>query len=132
MPLVTVIGIFFLFVPIFWSDRRAHPSSPLISFHFQSSWFCSLFIILSVFTMVFFLCDGCNETLKKNKVDAHAAKCRECWSVSCVDCSQSFPGGKNIKYACTVNVSQHMMDQTFLLDWISHNPWVQSNVLIKL
>eukprot|EP00577_Skeletonema_sp_RCC1716_P017076 CAMPEP_0113393926 /NCGR_PEP_ID=MMETSP0013_2-20120614/12193_1 /TAXON_ID=2843 ORGANISM="Skeletonema costatum, Strain 1716" /NCGR_SAMPLE_ID=MMETSP0013_2 /ASSEMBLY_ACC=CAM_ASM_000158 /LENGTH=285 /DNA_ID=CAMNT_0000277647 /DNA_START=24 /DNA_END=881 /DNA_ORIENTATION=- /assembly_acc=CAM_ASM_000158 len=42
--------------------------------------------------MVFFLCDGCNETLKKNKVDAHAAKCRECWSVSCVDCSQSFPG----------------------------------------
>ncbi|KAL3781394.1 hypothetical protein HJC23_001597 [Cyclotella cryptica] len=42
--------------------------------------------------MVFFVCDGCNETLKKNKVDAHAAKCRDCYAVSCVDCSVSFPG----------------------------------------
>lgn len=42
--------------------------------------------------MVFFCCDGCGETFKKAKVDAHAAKCRDCFAVSCVDCSQSFPG----------------------------------------
>mmetsp|Transcript_4216 Transcript_4216/g.10726 ORF Transcript_4216/g.10726 Transcript_4216/m.10726 type:complete len:296 (-) Transcript_4216:40-927(-) len=42
--------------------------------------------------MVFFCCDGCGETFKKAKVDAHAAKCRECYSVSCVDCSLSFFG----------------------------------------
>jgi len=42
--------------------------------------------------MLFFCCDGCGETFKKAKVDAHAAKCRECYAVSCVDCSQSFPG----------------------------------------
>lgn len=45
-------------------------------------------------TMVTFLCDGCNETIKKNKVDAHAAKCHSCYAVSCVDCSVSFPGGQ--------------------------------------
>mmetsp|Transcript_77 Transcript_77/g.176 ORF Transcript_77/g.176 Transcript_77/m.176 type:complete len:80 (-) Transcript_77:91-330(-) len=43
--------------------------------------------------MVFFSCDGCGEMLKKNKVDAHAARCRRCASVSCVDCSVSFWGG---------------------------------------
>mmetsp|Transcript_35378 Transcript_35378/g.85621 ORF Transcript_35378/g.85621 Transcript_35378/m.85621 type:complete len:300 (-) Transcript_35378:1325-2224(-) len=43
--------------------------------------------------MVFFTCDGCNETLKKNQVDTHVYKCRQgCESVSCVDCSISFYG----------------------------------------
>ena len=41
--------------------------------------------------MVFFVCDVCNETLKKNQVDKHTYKCA-CHSVSCVDCSQSFHG----------------------------------------
>jgi hypothetical protein len=42
--------------------------------------------------MVFFVCDGCNESLKKNQVDKHAMKCRDCWAVTCVDCSVTFPG----------------------------------------
>mmetsp|Transcript_31688 Transcript_31688/g.75630 ORF Transcript_31688/g.75630 Transcript_31688/m.75630 type:complete len:291 (-) Transcript_31688:71-943(-) len=42
--------------------------------------------------MVVFICDGCGETLKKAKVDQHAARCRDCASVSCVDCSLSFWG----------------------------------------
>mmetsp|Transcript_14846 Transcript_14846/g.22252 ORF Transcript_14846/g.22252 Transcript_14846/m.22252 type:complete len:212 (+) Transcript_14846:19-654(+) len=41
--------------------------------------------------MVFFSCDKCAESLKKNKVDAHAMRCG-CASVSCVDCSVSFWG----------------------------------------
>jgi len=42
--------------------------------------------------MVTFSCDGCAEMLKKNQVDAHARRCRDCASVSCVDCSVSFWG----------------------------------------
>ena len=42
--------------------------------------------------MVFFSCEGCNESLKKNQVDSHAARCKSCWAVSCVDCSVVFPG----------------------------------------
>lgn len=42
--------------------------------------------------MVFFSCDGCGEMLKKSRVDAHAARCNRCESVSCVDCSISFWG----------------------------------------
>ncbi|OQS02446.1 hypothetical protein THRCLA_05180, partial [Thraustotheca clavata] len=47
---------------------------------------------LIIVKMVFFVCEGCNETLKKNKVDQHAARCRNCWAVTCVDCSVVFKG----------------------------------------
>jgi len=42
--------------------------------------------------MVYFICDGCGETLKKSKVDQHAQRCRNCDSVSCVDCNVVFYG----------------------------------------
>jgi len=42
--------------------------------------------------MVFFVCEGCNETLKKNQVDRHASICRCCHSVTCVDCQITFKG----------------------------------------
>ncbi len=42
--------------------------------------------------MVFFVCEGCNETLKKNQVDQHAQRCRSCYRVSCVDCQKIFEG----------------------------------------
>lgn len=41
--------------------------------------------------MVFFVCDTCNETLKKNQVDKHCYRC-SCPSVTCVDCSVTFYG----------------------------------------
>lgn len=44
-------------------------------------------------TMVFFSCDGCGESLKKSQVDSHARRCRQCASVSCLDCLVSFYGG---------------------------------------
>jgi len=40
--------------------------------------------------MVFFSCEGCNETLKKAQVENHLRRCH--CPVSCVDCSQVFPG----------------------------------------
>lgn len=42
--------------------------------------------------MVFFVCEGCNETVKKNQVEKHVAKCRNCYAVSCVDCQNTFYG----------------------------------------
>jgi len=40
--------------------------------------------------MVFFTCGGCGESLKKNRVDKHAASCRSCAYVTCIDCSKDF------------------------------------------
>lgn len=56
--------------------------------------------------MVFFVCEGCNETLKKNKVDAHAARCRNCWAVSCVDCSVVFEGNDYAAHTSCVSEAQ--------------------------
>jgi cell growth-regulating nucleolar protein len=42
--------------------------------------------------MVFFSCEGCNESLKKNQVEKHVYSCKakNCWAVTCVDCSKTF------------------------------------------
>jgi len=42
--------------------------------------------------MVSFVCDTCQETVKKNKVQNHCFKCRDCWVLSCVDCGVRFQG----------------------------------------
>lgn len=43
--------------------------------------------------MVSFTCDVCQDVVKKAKVDAHcAARCRQAWIFTCVDCSESFAG----------------------------------------
>ncbi|KAJ2161888.1 hypothetical protein GGF46_001079 [Coemansia sp. RSA 552] len=41
--------------------------------------------------MVSFVCNFCQETLKKPKLDAHAQRCRNA-SFSCIDCSTDFVG----------------------------------------
>jgi cell growth-regulating nucleolar protein len=56
--------------------------------------------------MVFFVCEGCNESLKKNKVDAHAARCRNCWAVSCVDCSVVFKGNDYAAHTSCMSEAQ--------------------------
>ncbi len=42
--------------------------------------------------MVFFVCEGCNESLKKAQVDSHANRCHSCHAVTCVDCNVTFWG----------------------------------------
>ncbi|GMI29388.1 hypothetical protein TrRE_jg932 [Triparma retinervis] len=42
--------------------------------------------------MVFFVCEGCNESIKKPQVDKHAARCSSCYAVTCVDCNVTFHG----------------------------------------
>ncbi|KAG9302030.1 hypothetical protein G9A89_021074 [Geosiphon pyriformis] len=42
--------------------------------------------------MVSFVCDTCQETLKKPKLDAHVARCVQA-QFTCIDCSTTFLGG---------------------------------------
>jgi hypothetical protein len=42
--------------------------------------------------MVFFVCDVCNESLKKNKVETHSYSCKNCWVLICIDCNKNFTG----------------------------------------
>lgn len=44
--------------------------------------------------MVYFYCDACGESLKKNQVEKHRYKCRGCCVVSCVDCGHNFRGSE--------------------------------------
>ena len=42
--------------------------------------------------MPVFICEGCNETLKRNKVAQHQWSCKRCWVLSCMDCNRRFEG----------------------------------------
>jgi len=49
--------------------------------------------------MVFFTCDSCGESLKKNQVEKHYKfKCRSCSVLTCVDCQKEFPGDSYIEH----------------------------------
>ena len=56
--------------------------------------------------MVFFVCEHCNETVKKNQVDKHVLKCRNCYAVTCVDCSQTFYGNDYINHTVCVSEAE--------------------------
>ena len=38
--------------------------------------------------MVYFTCNGCGESMKKNQVDKHVMRCRRCEVLSCMDCQK--------------------------------------------
>lgn len=40
--------------------------------------------------MVVFTCNGCNESLRRNSVEAHFNHCGTCKSVACIDCLVDF------------------------------------------
>ena len=41
--------------------------------------------------MVFFSCDACGESMKKNRVEWHyTVKCKNCSVLSCLDCGKDF------------------------------------------
>ncbi|KAG8186697.1 hypothetical protein JTE90_014769 [Oedothorax gibbosus] len=42
--------------------------------------------------MVFFTCDACGQSVKKNQVENHCFQCRGCRSLSCMDCNVVFWG----------------------------------------
>uniref|UniRef100_A0A182Q8D3 Uncharacterized protein n=1 Tax=Anopheles farauti TaxID=69004 RepID=A0A182Q8D3_9DIPT len=44
--------------------------------------------------MVFFICNYCGESMKKQVVDRHAFRCKRTLNVSCMDCQKDFTGNE--------------------------------------
>ena len=56
--------------------------------------------------MVFFICQVCNESLKKNKVDGHWSMCPHAWVFNCMDCGQRFEGDGYKQHTTCITESQ--------------------------
>jgi hypothetical protein len=56
--------------------------------------------------MVTFVCEFCQASMSKPKVDAHARKCRGCWVLSCVDCGVRFEGEQYAGHTQCVSEAQ--------------------------
>lgn len=56
--------------------------------------------------MVFFVCDTCQETVKKNKVASHCRSCPQCWTLVCVDCGVSFHGEEYAKHFTCISEAE--------------------------
>lgn len=53
------------------------------------------------------MCDFCQETLKKAKLDQHAQRCRQA-SFSCIDCYKTFKGVEyRVHTSCITEVQKH-------------------------
>jgi hypothetical protein len=61
--------------------------------------------------MVTFTCDGCNTTLKKNKVASHRGPCAR--SFSCVDCGEHFTHLTHVQHTECVSEDQKYQKSLF-------------------
>ena len=56
--------------------------------------------------MPVFICEFCNETLKRNKVEQHSYTCRGCWVLSCMDCNARFEGNEYLAHTSCVTEAE--------------------------
>ena len=56
--------------------------------------------------MVYFVCMQCQETLKRNAVDKHCLRCRQCWDLCCVDCNKIFSGDDFRKHVTCISEAE--------------------------
>ncbi|CAM9767800.1 unnamed protein product [Ectocarpus fasciculatus] len=63
--------------------------------------------------MVYFVCESCNETLKKSQVDRHLYSCKSCWGVTCVDCNFTFEGDSYRAHTSCVSEDQKYQGALF-------------------
>lgn len=62
-------------------------------------------------TMPSFVCDSCQETLKKAKLDQHAQRCRQA-VFSCIDCHTNFKGTEyRAHFSCITEVQKYHQKQ---------------------
>jgi len=80
--------------------------------------------------MVFFVCEGCNESLKKNQVDKHAMRCRSCAAVTCVDCQVTFWGNDYAAHVTCVSEAEKYEGSLFKAKAKKLNPQEAWNVVI--
>ena len=78
--------------------------------------------------MVFFCCNGCGETFKKQKVEQHPFSCRS--SVSCIDCNINFQGNEYKKHTQCVSEAEryqgNLYDGKENKGALKQNSWMES------
>ena len=62
--------------------------------------------------MVSFVCDYCQETIKKPKLEAHKSRCRYA-QFSCIDCSVSFQGTEYRAHTSCISEAEKYQGSTF-------------------
>jgi hypothetical protein len=65
-------------------------------------------------TMPIFICEACNETLKRNKVQQHRYGCRNCWVMSCMDCNQRFEGDDFLGHTTCVTEAERYQGHLYV------------------
>ena len=55
--------------------------------------------------MPVFICENCNETLRRNKVATHNCG-RNCWYLSCMDCNKRFGGDEYLAHTSCVTEAE--------------------------
>jgi len=85
--------------------------------------------------MPVFVCEACNETLKRAKVQAHAASCRGCWVMSCMDCNRKFEGDDYWEHTSCVTEAERYQGHLYVhkdnKGDVKQQAWL-SNVQAKL
>ncbi|XP_061171910.1 cell growth-regulating nucleolar protein-like [Saccostrea echinata] len=65
--------------------------------------------------MVFFSCNACGESLKKNQVEKHyTTKCRQAKSLSCIDCSKEFWGQEYDKHTKCISEEEKYSGKNYV------------------
>jgi cell growth-regulating nucleolar protein len=62
--------------------------------------------------MVSFVCDTCQETLKKAKLEAHTHRCRN-YQFSCIDCFVTFTGTTYAQHTSCISEAQKVQGKLF-------------------
>ena len=57
--------------------------------------------------MVFFTCNACGQSIKKNKVEKHyQVECRSCEILSCMDCGKEFAGDEYLSHTSCISEAE--------------------------
>ncbi|XP_062602167.1 cell growth-regulating nucleolar protein-like, partial [Saccostrea cucullata] len=65
--------------------------------------------------MVFFSCNACGDSLKKNQVEKHyTTKCRQAKSLSCIDCSKEFWGQEYDKHTKCISEEEKYSGKNYV------------------
>ena len=72
------------------------------------------FVILKSEIMVFFTCNACGQSIKKNKVDKHwQTECPNCTVLSCMDCGRDFYGDEYTSHTSCVTEAEKYQGPLF-------------------
>lgn len=56
--------------------------------------------------MVFFSCDGCGDSFKKNQVEKHRQRCKMSQNITCIDCQKAFSGNDYNSHTSCISESE--------------------------